>query len=104
MARALIVCICGLESSEASALRSQLHDMIDALSRFSSHVQEFDLAMTLDMIVVVAYHVRFWTGEKKCNSVFLIFFFLFCAMFSPLVASHFICDFLAFEQGLFCPM
>lgn len=25
-------------------------------------------------------------------------------MFSPLVASHFICDFLAFEQGLFCPM
>lgn len=25
-------------------------------------------------------------------------------MFSPLVASHFICDFLAFEQGLFCPI
>lgn len=35
---ALSVCICGLESSEASALRSQLHDMIDTLSWFLSHV------------------------------------------------------------------
>lgn len=42
-------------------------------------------------------------GWVKCNSA-LLFVFCFCAMFSPLVAWHFICDFLALEQGLFCPM
>lgn len=35
-------------------------------------------------------------------SFFVLFFVYVCATFSPLVASHFICDFLAFEQRLFC--
>lgn len=84
------------------------HDRHTELILIPRHVQEFDLAMLHHIwlfYVVVAYHVRFLDCVCKCNSVFLfVLFFSFCAMFSPLVASHFICDFLAFEQGLFCPM
>lgn len=87
------------------------------------YVQDFDLAMLkwsafqdtgYDSFCCccLSCHVLDWV---KSNCVCWGFLFLFswflslfcffvyvCATFSPLVASHFICDFLAFEQRLFC--
>ncbi len=84
---ALIVCVCGLGSSEASALRSELHDMIDTFELILIPCCVQDLAMLKWSVlrhqiwlfyVAVACHVRFldWV---KWNSVWFLFgvFFLF---------------------------
>lgn len=51
------------------------------------------------------YHVSVWTGEGVAPVFLFVFSLIFDvrAMFGPLVASHFICDFLAFEPGTVLP-
>ena len=93
--------LCALESSGASALHGRLHDMIDASSWFSSRVRcragvwpSCDIRYDCSMLLLP---IMSGFGLGKVYSVLLLLFYLFfifcsCAMFSPLVASHFICD------------
>ena len=91
LARALIVC--GLE---ASALRSRLHDMIDALTLIPCCVQECDADGFMLLLPIMS-------RSGLCGKCFL-FFFCFCAMFSPLLLLRtlFVTSWLS-EQGLFLP-
>ena len=90
---ALIVCVCELESSEASALHSQLHDMIDTSSHWSysypmlctglcSSYAEVECVLRHQIwlfyvvLCCLSCQVLNWV---KCNSVF--FFVLFCFLF-----------------------
>lgn len=74
-------CVGGLGSSEAVGR----HHFRSSIRLFSIH------------------HVRIWTGDSETPVFVLLFGFDVRAMFGPLVASHFICDFRALKTGTVLP-